>query len=176
MRRRSRVRVSRWAFVLSGMLIAACWSSTALAEHFDWRDVDGQNWVTPVKSQFGGTCWDFAACGVLESKYMLTRNDSSYRPDVSEQHAVHGVLARHVLEDLRECPLLVRCEDERKLFCQTGHVLAVGEVRDPRCLVDVVMTAERHHALQHEGFLRGESAARFVSFVHRGREVNAPER
>jgi autotransporter-associated beta strand protein len=71
------------------MLLAASLSLSARpvsAEDFDWRNVNGQNWVTSVKSQFGGTCWDFAACGSLEAKYMLTRDDTTYQPDVSEQH------------------------------------------------------------------------------------------
>jgi fibronectin-binding autotransporter adhesin len=59
-----------------------------LAEDFDWRNVNGQNWLTSVKNQFGGTCWDFAACGAIEAKYMLTRDDTTYQPDVSEQQLV----------------------------------------------------------------------------------------
>jgi len=56
------------------------------ADCFDWRNVNGQNWVTSVKDQGGvGTCWDFAGCGILEAKYMLTRGDTTYQPDVSEQ-------------------------------------------------------------------------------------------
>jgi autotransporter-associated beta strand protein len=55
------------------------------ADGFDWRNVNGINWVSPVRDQFGGTCWDFAACGALEAKYMLTRDDNAYQPDVSEQ-------------------------------------------------------------------------------------------
>ena len=58
----------------------------ASADSFDWRTVNGVNWNTPVKSQFGGTCWDFSSCGTLEAHYMLTRNDTSLQPDVSEQH------------------------------------------------------------------------------------------
>jgi fibronectin-binding autotransporter adhesin len=58
---------------------------TAAAESFDWRSVGGQNWNSPVKLQFGGTCWDFSACGTLEAKYKITRNDSTFNPDVSEQ-------------------------------------------------------------------------------------------
>ncbi len=56
-----------------------------LADSFSWQNFNGQNWLTPVKDQFGGSCWDYAACGVLEAKYMLTRNDNTYQPDVSEQ-------------------------------------------------------------------------------------------
>jgi fibronectin-binding autotransporter adhesin len=55
------------------------------ADSFDWRTVDGYNWNTSIKSQFGGTCWDFSSCATLEAKYKLTRNDPSYDPDLSEQ-------------------------------------------------------------------------------------------
>ncbi|MBN2223529.1 MAG: hypothetical protein JW765_02520, partial [Deltaproteobacteria bacterium] len=55
------------------------------AEEFNWRALDGANWLTPVKSQFGGTCWDFSACGTIEAKYKLTRNDYAFNPNISEQ-------------------------------------------------------------------------------------------
>ena len=60
-------------------------SQSALADSFDWQSVNGQNWNSPIESQFGGTCWDFSACGRLEAKYILTRNDPSFAADVSEQ-------------------------------------------------------------------------------------------
>ncbi|MFZ1934166.1 MAG: C1 family peptidase, partial [Thermoguttaceae bacterium] len=58
---------------------------TLSAESFDWRNVNGYNWNTPIKSQFGGTCWDFGPTGAFEAKYMMTRNDPSFVPDLSEQ-------------------------------------------------------------------------------------------
>ena len=68
------------------LTMGVCLSSqSALADSFNWQSVNGQNWNTTVKSQFGGTCWDFSACGTLEAKYMLTRNDPSFDPDVSEE-------------------------------------------------------------------------------------------
>ncbi|NLE39536.1 MAG: hypothetical protein GX621_16055, partial [Pirellulaceae bacterium] len=81
---------------LGGLAILAIFLAGAIssfhaasAETFDWRDVDGQNWVTSVKNQGSwGTCWAYAGCGVIEAKYMLTRNDSAYRPNVSEQQLV----------------------------------------------------------------------------------------
>ena len=55
------------------------------ADSFDWRTYNGQNWLTTVKNQYGGTCWDFSSCGTIEAKYKLTCNDSSFNPDISEQ-------------------------------------------------------------------------------------------
>ena len=60
-------------------------SRTLLADSFDWRNVNGYNWNTTVKGQFGGTCWDFGPTGALEAKYMITRNDPNFIPDLSEQ-------------------------------------------------------------------------------------------
>jgi fibronectin-binding autotransporter adhesin len=75
---------------LAGIVITVIFSpSWAAAEDFDWRNINGQNWVTSVKNQGGaGTCWDFAACGTIEAKYMLTRDDTTYQPDISEQQSV----------------------------------------------------------------------------------------
>jgi autotransporter-associated beta strand protein len=75
----------RFFFLVVIASVAFC-ASPAKADSFDWRNVGGYNWNTPVKNQFGGTCWDFSSCGTLEAKYKLTRNDSVYNPDVSEQH------------------------------------------------------------------------------------------
>jgi fibronectin-binding autotransporter adhesin len=73
--------------VLLGALVCIS-ANSASGEDFDWRNMGGQNWLTSVKSQFGGTCWDFSACGTIEARYMLTRNDLSFQPDVSEQQIV----------------------------------------------------------------------------------------
>ena len=60
-------------------------AANLLADSFNWQSVNGYNWNSPIESQFGGTCWDFSACGTLEAKYMLTRNDPTFYADVSEQ-------------------------------------------------------------------------------------------
>jgi autotransporter-associated beta strand protein len=65
---------------------AFLWPRSLVADSFDWRSAGGQNWNSTIKSQYGGTCWDFSACGTLEAKYMISRNDYSFVPDVSEQH------------------------------------------------------------------------------------------
>jgi fibronectin-binding autotransporter adhesin len=55
------------------------------ADSFDWRYVASQNWNTPAKSQFSGTCWAHGPTSCVEAKYMLSRNDTSFVPDLSEQ-------------------------------------------------------------------------------------------
>ena len=73
------------ASVLMGILWAAL---PVKGDSFDWRDIDGDNWNSSIKSQFGGTCWAFGSMGTVEAHYMLTRNDFSFQPDVSEQQIV----------------------------------------------------------------------------------------
>jgi C1A family cysteine protease len=79
-----------------GKRIAACalslltivlWSSNLLyAQDFDWRNILGQDFITPVKDQGNtGMCWAFASTAELEALYKITRNDPTYDPDLSEQ-------------------------------------------------------------------------------------------
>jgi len=61
-------------------------SSASLPSYFDWRNVSGSNWMTPVKDQDGcGSCWDFAAIGAIEAKIKIENNSPSINPDLSEQ-------------------------------------------------------------------------------------------
>ena len=56
---------------------------------FDWRDADGENWITPVKNQgYCGSCWAFAAVGSVESKANIVMNDPDFDLDLSEQYLV----------------------------------------------------------------------------------------
>jgi C1A family cysteine protease/archaellum component FlaF (FlaF/FlaG flagellin family) len=53
---------------------------------FDWRDVRGQNWVTPVKNQGScGSCWIFGATAAFETQINIDANDSALDFDASEQ-------------------------------------------------------------------------------------------
>ncbi|GAH46565.1 unnamed protein product, partial [marine sediment metagenome] len=78
-------------------LVIAIWlvtipTSTALAQlpdYFDWRDVDGENWMTPVKNQGScGSCWAFSSVGTVEGQYNIFFDWPEYDPDLSEQYLV----------------------------------------------------------------------------------------
>jgi hypothetical protein len=56
---------------------------------FDWRDHDGANWLTPIKSQGRcGSCWAFAAVGVAEAVTNIGLQDHAIDLDLSEQYLV----------------------------------------------------------------------------------------
>ena len=60
--------------------------SGAFLSSFDWRNKSGLNWVSPVKDQGSeGTCWAFAAVGIVESRAKIDINNSLYSVDLSEQ-------------------------------------------------------------------------------------------
>lgn len=63
-------------------------------EYFDWRDIDGKDYTTPIRSQsvdglyYAGTCWAFAAVATLEAKLEICYDRPAWNPDLSEQHLV----------------------------------------------------------------------------------------
>ena len=64
-------------------------ASVTYAESFDWRNKDGKDWMTPVKSQGScGSCWAFSAIGVVEAAINIYANDPDIDIDLSEQHLV----------------------------------------------------------------------------------------
>lgn len=57
-----------------------------LPEEFDWRNVEGKNWLTPVKDQGEcGACVAFAYAGALESIIQINSNNI-FNCDLSEAH------------------------------------------------------------------------------------------
>ena len=61
---------------------------TETPDYFSWSDYEGKNWLTPVKRQLCGDCWDFAAIGALESIIKIRENCSDFNPDLSEQYVL----------------------------------------------------------------------------------------
>jgi len=60
-----------------------------LPSEFDWRDVSGVNWTTPVKDQYpAGSCWAFSAVGQLESWWKIENSMPDSAIDLSEQFLV----------------------------------------------------------------------------------------
>ena len=56
---------------------------------FDWHNVGGVDWMSPVKNQGGcGSCWAFSTIGVVEAQYNVFMNDPAYDLNLSEQYLV----------------------------------------------------------------------------------------
>ncbi len=75
--------------VLISTFVPALVSSVANADHFNWRDVDGKNYLTSVKHQgAAASCWILAATGVLEARFDVWFDDPDLNLDLSEQHVI----------------------------------------------------------------------------------------
>ncbi len=61
--------------------------NASLPEQMDWRNQNGQNWISPILNQGScGSCVAFAAVGVLESQYRIATGFSNFNVKLSPQH------------------------------------------------------------------------------------------
>lgn len=62
------------------------YSESAVKEKWDWRNVNGQNWITPISNQGNcGSCVAFASVAVLEGQYTIDSKLSWLKAQFSPQ-------------------------------------------------------------------------------------------
>merc|ERR1719158_1495110 len=63
-------------------------AESSLPEHWDWRDVHGENFVSPVRKQAEcGACYIFAAAAMLESRVRIATKNKE-QPVISVQRTL----------------------------------------------------------------------------------------
>jgi len=66
-----------------------CVPGCKLPKKWDWRNVNGINYLNPVRDQgLCGACWAFSTIGAVEGVYNVENNCPACNKDLSEQHLI----------------------------------------------------------------------------------------
>lgn len=79
----------------------------------DWRNHNGQNWVTDIKHQKNcGSCVSFATCATLESRCRITTGNSGLAIDLSEAHLFFCGAGQACGRGWNFDPAMIQCQTE----------------------------------------------------------------
>ena len=89
------IRFSQWTCAIAAVVLTLCASSRpARCDLWDWRDVDGKNYMTPAKAQGYWECRQFAGIAAFEAKIKIVLDRPDLDIDLSERHVIESMPGR----------------------------------------------------------------------------------
>lgn len=68
------------------------WSDPEIPNYWDWRNINGKNFVSPIQNQGAcGSCVAFASIAALETQFNISYNNPSLNLDLSEQNLFSNI-------------------------------------------------------------------------------------